>query len=158
MFKSPSCLPEDARKRITEALNANLADGLDLQSQIKVAHWNIKGPRFPGLHLLFDTFAAGITVHNDTIAERTVTLGGKAYGTARHVARTSRLTEYPQETARDVEHAQLVAERIESYLQGVQQSRSVAEEHRDADTVDVLTQVIREFEKHAWMLRASLEA
>src|SRR6185369_202265 len=70
MFKSPSHLPQDARGRIAAALNANLADGLDLQLQIKVAHWNIKGPRFPGLHVLFDTFAAGLVVHNDTIAER----------------------------------------------------------------------------------------
>jgi starvation-inducible DNA-binding protein len=157
MHKSPSHLPQDARLRIVETLNSRLADGLDLQLQIKVAHWNIKGPRFPGLHLLFDTFAAGITVHNDTIAERAVTLGGTAYGTARHVAKASRLAEYPQETARDVEHAQLVAERIETYLAGVIESRAVAEEHKDADTVDVLTQVIREFEKHAWMLRATLE-
>ena len=157
MFKSPSHLPEDARRRISDSLNANLADGLDLQLQIKVAHWNIKGPRFPGLHLLFDTFAAGITVHNDTIAERAVTLGGKAYGTARHVAKTSRLPEYQQEAVRDVEHASLVADRIETYLVGIQASRVVAEEMNDADTVDVLTQVIREFEKHAWMLRATLE-
>jgi len=157
MFKSPSHLPQDARERIAAALNANLADGLDLQLQIKVAHLNIKGPRFPGLHLLFDTFAAGLTVHNDTIAERAVTLGGKAYGTARHVAKNSRLADYPQETVRDVEHAALVADRIESYLSGVQESRAVAEEHKDADTVDALTQIVREFEKHAWMLRASLE-
>lgn len=157
MFKSPSHLPEPARQRIADALNAVLADGLDLQSQIKVAHWNIKGPRFPGLHLLFDAFAAGITVHNDTVAERAVTLGGRAYGTARRVAKVSRLPDYPEETVRDVEHAALVAERIETYLQGVQASRAVAEEHGDADTVDVLTQAIREFEKHAWMLRASLE-
>ncbi len=158
MFKSPSPLPEEARKRIADALNDVLADGLDLQSQIKVAHWNLKGPRFPGLHLLFDAFAAGIAAHNDTIAERAVTLGGKALGTARHAAKCSRLPEYPAEAVRDVEHAGLVAERIESYLQGVRKSRCVAEEHRDADTVDVLTQVARDFEKHAWMLRASLEA
>lgn len=158
MFKSPSHLPEDARARIAEALNGNLADGLDLQLQIKVAHWNVKGPRFPGLHVLFDTFAAAITAHNDTVAERAVTLGAKAYGTARHVAKVSRVPEYPAETSRDVEHAYLVAERIEAYLTGVQTSRATAEEHSDADTVDVLTQVIRDFEKHAWMLRASLEA
>ena len=157
MFKSPSHLPEDARRRIAETLNANLADGLDLQSQIKVAHWNLKGPRFPGLHLLFDTFAASITVHNDTIAERIVTLGGRAYGTARHLAKTSRVPEYAQDTVRDVDHAQLVAERIESYLAGMNQGRAVAEEHDDADTADVLTQAVQEFEKHAWMLRASLE-
>lgn len=158
MFKSPSHLPEDARTRICESLNARLADGLDLASQIKVAHWNIKGPRFTGLHPLFDTFYASLTIHNDTLAERSVTLGGKAYGTVRHVAKTSKLAEYPQETSRDTEHAELVADRIEKYLVGVHESRAIADEHDDADTVDALTQIIREFEKHAWMLRASLEA
>ena len=157
MYRSPSHLPETARRRISESLNACLADGLDLQSQIKVAHWNIKGPRFPALHPLLDTFAAGIALHNDTVAERAVTLGGRAYGTARVVSKSSRLPEYPQETERDIEHAAHVADRIELYLHGVQQARAVAGEHEDAESVDVLTQIIREFEKHAWMLRASLE-
>ncbi len=57
MYPSPSKLPEDARRRLCETLNARLADGLDLHSQIKVAHWNIKGPQFPALHPLFETFA-----------------------------------------------------------------------------------------------------
>jgi starvation-inducible DNA-binding protein len=157
MFRSPSRLPEDARARIADTLNASLADGLDLQLQVKVAHWNLKGPRFPGLHPLFDTFATGLTVHNDTIAERVVTLGGRAYGTANHVAKSSRLPVYPPETARDVDHALLLAERFESYLQGVQTARTVAGEHADADTVDLLTRVVTECEKNAWMLRASLE-
>ncbi len=157
MFRSPSHLAEDARQQIVKTLNSCLADGLDLQLQIKVAHWNLKGPRFPGLHPLFDAFAAAITLDNDTIAERAVTLGGKANGTAHHVARTSRLTEYPLETVRDVEHAQIVADRIETYLQGVHQARSVARELADADTVDLLTRIVTEFEKNAWMLRASLE-
>ena len=57
MFKTPSRLNEEALVKITGALNANLADGLDLHGQIKVAHWNIKGPQFPSLHPLFETFA-----------------------------------------------------------------------------------------------------
>src|SRR5690242_785428 len=46
MYQSPSHLPPEARAQIAAALNARLADGLDLHSQIKVAHWNIKGPQF----------------------------------------------------------------------------------------------------------------
>src|SRR5688500_4390887 len=104
MYTSPSPLPEDARMTIAETLNARLADGLDLHSQIKVAHWNIKGPQFASLHPLFETFAASLATHNDTLAERAVTLGAKAYGTVRHAAKASRLPEYPQETTRDLEH------------------------------------------------------
>src|SRR6266851_4644524 len=105
MYRSPSALKEDARKRLAQSLNARLADGLDLHSQIKVAHWNIKGPHFAALHPLFETFAVSLANHNDSIAERAVTLGAHVYGTASHVAKTSSLKDYPQETARDRDHA-----------------------------------------------------
>jgi starvation-inducible DNA-binding protein len=156
MYRSPSHLSEDKRTRIVETLNARLADGLDLHSQIKVAHWNIKGPQFPGLHPLFETFAVSLANHNDAVAERAVTLGGRAYGTVRHVAKTSKLGEYPQETTRDMEHVKLLAERIDGYLAGLRESRGLAEQALDTDTVDLLTQIVTEFEKHAWFLRASL--
>src|SRR6186997_115421 len=126
MYKSPSQLPEESRVKIAETLNARLTDGLDLHSQIKVAHWNIKGPGFAALHPLFETFAIGLAAHNDTIAERAVTLGARAYGTARHVASRSKIPEYPQETTRDLEHVKLLAERIETYLDGCRESRKVA--------------------------------
>jgi len=157
MYKSPSHLSEAARSAIAKTLNERLADGLDLHSQIKVAHWNIKGPQFPSLHPLFETFAVSLAVHNDSIAERAVTLGAKAYGTARHVASTSRIPEYPQETTRDLDHVRLLAERFEAYLDGLRTSRKLAEENADTDTVDLITGAITEFEKHAWFLRATAE-
>jgi starvation-inducible DNA-binding protein len=156
MHTSPSHLPEDARARIGEGLNARLADGLDLHSQIKVAHWNIKGPQFAALHPLFETFAVSLAGFNDEIAERAVTLGATALGTARHVAKTSRLPEYPQETTRDMEHVRLLAERLETYLEGLRETRTTAEQLEDTDTVDLLTGMVSEFEKNAWFLRASL--
>jgi starvation-inducible DNA-binding protein len=157
MYKSPSPLSESARKEIAVSLNARLADGLDLHSQIKVAHWNIKGPNFAALHPLFETFAIGLAVHNDALAERAVTLGAQVYGTARAVAQASTIPEYPAETRKDLEHVKLLAERIDSYLEGVRASREVAEKLHDDDTVDLLTGIIVEFEKHAWFLRASLD-
>lgn len=157
MYKSPSHLPEDTRIAVADQLNARLADGLDLHSQIKVAHWNIKGPQFAALHPLFETFAVSLAAFNDSIAERAVTLGARAYGTARHVAKASRLPEYPQDTSRDLEHVKLLADRIEKYLDGVGESRSLGEKLGDTDTVDLLTGIVTEFEKNAWFLRASLE-
>src|SRR3954471_23067640 len=98
MYRSPSHLSESARQTLADVLNARLSDGLDLHSQIKVAHWNIKGPQFPALHPLFETFAVDLATFNDSIAERAVTLGAKAYGTVRHAAKSSQITEYPQDT------------------------------------------------------------
>ena len=157
MHKSPSPLPEASRKRLIEALNARLADGLDLWTQIKVAHWNVKGPHFAALHPLFETFAVSLANHNDSIAERAVTLGGRAYGTARHAAKHSAIPEYDQEASRDMQHVKLLADRIEAYLKGLRTSRGLAEKHTDTDSVDLFTQIVTEFEKHAWFLRASLE-
>jgi starvation-inducible DNA-binding protein len=156
-YKSPSHLPAASRSKVAAALNERLADGLDLHSQIKVAHWNIKGPHFAALHPLFESFAVALANFNDTIAERAVTLGGVALGTARHVAKSSRLPEYPQETTRDLEHVELLADRFEQYLDGVRATRQTAEQEKDTDTVDLMTQIVTDFEKHAWFLRASLE-
>jgi starvation-inducible DNA-binding protein len=157
MYKSPTALSEKARKLIAASLNARLADGLDLHSQIKVAHWNIKGPHFAALHPLFETFAVSLANHNDAIAERAVTLGAIAFGTARHVAKASSLPEYEQQTVRDLEHVRLIADRIESYLDGLRKTRDLGEKQDDVDSVDLLTGIITEFEKHVWFLRASLE-
>lgn len=156
MYATPSRLPEPARVRIAEALNAVLADGLDLHASLKVAHWNLKGPQFPALHLLFEQIAVGLAAHNDSVAERAVTLGARAFGSVRHVAKASRVADYPQDATRDLEHVRLLAERIETYLDGVRAARSAAEKDGDTDTVDLLTGIATEFEKHGWFLRASL--
>lgn len=158
MYPSPSRLSPESRAQLSTLLNDRLADGLDLHSQIKVAHWNLKGPQFPSLHPLFETFAVGLAAFNDALAERAVTLGGRAYGTVRHVAAASTLPDYPQEAARDLEHVRLLADRFDRYLDGLRQSRAAAEALGDTDTVDLFTQVVTAFEKHAWFLRASLEA
>ena len=158
MYKSPSSLPEETRAAVADTLNARLADGLDLHSQLKVAHWNIKGPHFAALHPLFETFATDLAGDNDAIAERAVTLGARAHGTVRRVAQSSSLPDYPSDTVRDLEHVRLLAERIETYLEGLRRSRALTEKHADADTFDLLTAVITRFEKHGWFLRASLES
>jgi starvation-inducible DNA-binding protein len=119
MKNTPSPLPAPARKQISEALRAVLTDGLDLYTQLKVAHWNIKGPHFAALHPLFDTVAPDQAANNDEVAERILTLGHLAVGIARHVAKNSRLPEYPQGTTKDLEHVALLAERIGAHLDGL---------------------------------------
>ena len=151
LFRTASKLPIDA-------LNASLADGLDLHSQLKVAHWNLKGPHFAALHELFDTIAGEAGTTNDELAERAVALGGLAAGTVRTAASTSRLKPYPEDVTRDMDHVELVADRIDTYLDGLRKARAVGEDVGDTDTVDLLTGVITTFEKHAWFLRASLES
>jgi starvation-inducible DNA-binding protein len=156
MYKTPSQLPEASRRDVIRALNERLADGLDLHASIKVAHWNVRGPQFPALHPLFEQFATQLATFNDAIAERAVTLGGLASGSVRHVARTSRIADYPLEVTKDSEHVQLLADRIDSYLAGLRESRAILEKVSDTDSVDLLTGIVSEFEKNAWFLRATL--
>lgn len=156
MHPSPSQLSPESRSKLVEALNAVLCDGLDLHGAIKVAHWNIKGPHFATLHPLFETFAIALAGFTDEIAERAVTLGGLAVGTSRTIAARSRIAGYPEGTTRDLEHAKLLADRIDSFLVGLREARGVGEKLGDTDTVDLLTQIVSEFEKHGWFLRATL--
>jgi starvation-inducible DNA-binding protein len=109
------------------------------------------------LEHLFDTYAGAVAKTNDTLAERAVTLGGIALGTVRHAAKGSKLPEYPRETKRDLEHVKLLAERLDGYLAGLRESRSLTEQLGDTDTNDVLTGMIINFDKHAWFLRSTLD-
>src|SRR5260370_42604147 len=91
MFKTKNDISEDVRTKANDLLNARLADAIDLATQIKQAHWNVKGPNFIALHELFDKINEDVEDYVDDIAERAVQLGGVAEGTARLAAHRSRL-------------------------------------------------------------------
>jgi starvation-inducible DNA-binding protein len=124
---------------------------------VKVAHWNVKGPLFPSLHPLFEQFAVSLAAFNDQVAERAVTLGATAGGTVRQVAAASTLPELPAGVVRGLDLVGLLADRIDAYLAGLRESRDLADGLHDGDTVDLLTQIVTEFEKNAWFLRATAE-
>ena len=84
MFKTKNDLSETIRGKAIELLNARLADAIDLQTQTKQAHWNVKGPHFIALHELFDKINEEVEDYVDDIAERAVQLGGVAEGTGPH--------------------------------------------------------------------------
>src|SRR5260370_3305959 len=93
MYKSSVGVPDENRQAIVALLNARLADSVDLRSQVKGAHWNVKGLHFIQLHELFDSVAEHLEEQTDTIAERLVALGGVANGTTREAAAKSGLKE-----------------------------------------------------------------
>lgn len=156
MHKTSSRISPDARAKIAAALDASLVDGVDLYSQIKVAHWNVKGPHFASLHPLFETFANAADEANDEIAERAVALGALTTATARRAAKTSRVTELSAETTDGLALVAALVERFDVYLVGLRTAREVAAELGDGDTEDLLTQHVTAFEKHAWFLHATL--
>lgn len=145
------------RSLVVAELNQRLADSIDLHGQIKVAHWNVRGPQFAALHPQFEQFAVALAARIDQLAERAVTLGGVAEGTVRLAAQRSGLPEYDVGLRDGLAHARALRDRFATYLSGLRASRRAAAAAGDDDTVDLLTQVIGEFEKYAWFLEATCE-
>src|SRR5262249_53157362 len=141
-----------------ELLNARLADCIDLQTQTKQAHWNVKGPNFIALHELFDTVNEAVEGYVDDIAERAVQLGGVAEGTARVVARRSSLAEYPAKAAEGRGHVEALSSAVAAFGRAARQAIEQANDLGDLDTADLFTEVSRGVDKWLWFVEAHLQA
>ena len=151
-------LAEVDRKALIGLLNERLADTLDLYTQTKQAHWNVKGPDFIQLHELFDELATSLIGYVDMIAERATTLGGVAMGTARLAAQHSSLPEYPAAAHDGRSHVIALADRYAALGMALRAAIDAAEDHGDKDTADLFTEASRDVDKHLWFLEAHLQA
>src|SRR5207244_5065400 len=115
MYETENDLSLQRRSELSALMNQRLADAVDLQMQLKQAHWNVKGPHFIGLHELFDQADEAVESFVDLIAERIVQLGGVAEGTARVAAARSRLDEYPLAIADGAAHVEAVARSLSTF-------------------------------------------
>ncbi|MEH3144151.1 MAG: DNA starvation/stationary phase protection protein Dps [Methylobacterium frigidaeris] len=147
----------NAKRVSIEALNARLADGIDLALAIKQAHWNLKGPQFIGVHLMLDGFRTEIDDLNDKVAERAVQLGGTALGTATVVAESSKLAPYPTDVYAIADHISALIDRYATYANAVRQNIDETDEAGDADTADLFTEVSRAVDKQLWFLEAHVQ-
>src|SRR6267154_169258 len=158
MFKTKNDLSEDIRANAIELLNARLADAVDLQTQTKQAHWNVKGPNFIGLHELFDKINEEVEDYVDDIAERAVQLGGVAEGTARMVAKRSSLSEYPANAVDGRSHVEALSSALAVFGTSVRKGIDQTNELGDLDTADLFTEVSRGIDKWLWFVEAHLQA
>lgn len=156
-FETRIDIPEEAREKLIELLNARLADCFDLYSQIKQAHWNVKGSDFIQLHELYDTIAESVLEFVDEIAERATTLGGLALGTARMAAEATSLDEYPLDAVAGKETVAVVADRLAAFGSAARAAIDEATELGDQDTADLFTEVSRTIDKHLWFVEAHLQ-
>src|SRR5262252_1962601 len=158
MFKTKNDLPETTRVKSIELLNARLADCIDLQTQMKQAHWNVKGPSFIALHELFDKINEDVEDYVDLIAERAVQLGGTADGTARMVVERSSLDEYSTTNPSGRDHVQALASALASFGKLARRAIDASNEVNDADTADIFTEISRGVDKWLWMVEAHFQA
>jgi starvation-inducible DNA-binding protein len=157
VYRTHNDLAESIRGPVVELLNARLADSVDLQTQMKQAHWNVKGPTFIALHKLFDEINEDVEDYVDLIAERVVQLGGIAQGTARRIVPRSALVEYPDVSAAH-DHVEAVSIALATYGRLVRAGIAQSDDLGDADTADIFTEISRGVDKWLWFVEAHQQA
>jgi starvation-inducible DNA-binding protein len=141
-------------------LNLRMADILDLHYQTLLAHWNVRGPNFIGLHTFFDDFAGCNGADNwcDWVAERIGQLGGVVVTSVQFIASHSTLTEYKTNTVTGEDHVRQLARALSEVIVTFRDAAQLAETKQDHVTCDILRQVQRSGEKYLWMLEAHLQS
>src|SRR6266436_9486112 len=157
MFKTKNDLPQDVRSKTVALLNSRLADCIDLQTQTKQAHWNVKGPQFIALHKLFDEIDEAVEEYVDLLAERVVQLGGIAEGTARVVAERSELPEYPLTISTGEEHVWALSSALSNFGERIRRAIDQTADLGDIDSSDICTEISRGTDKWLWFVEAHAE-
>lgn len=146
-------IPDSSRKEISDGVSTLLADSYTLYLKTHNYHWNVTGPMFQTLHLMFETQYTELAAAVDNIAERIRALGYYAPGTYKQYAKLTNIEEED-----DVPSAHEMIRRLVGAHETVAKTaRSVfpaAEKGNDEATLDLLTQRIHLHEKTAWMLRS----
>lgn len=149
-------IKEQDRKRIAEGLSHLLADTYTLYLKTHYFHWNVTGPMFNTLHLMFEGQYTELALAVDLVAERIRSLDIYAPGTYRDFVKLSSIKE-----SESVPNAQdMIKELVAGHEAVCRTARSVfpaAEAASDEATADLLTQRLQLHEKTAWMLRSLLE-
>jgi starvation-inducible DNA-binding protein len=149
-------IEENARKEIAEGLSRLLADTYTLYLKTHNFHWNVTGPMFQTLHLMFEAQYNELALAVDLIAERIRALGFPAPATYSEFAQLSSIPETPGvPKAHDM--IRLLVEGQEAVTRTARSIFPVVEEVNDEPTADLLTQRMQVHEKTAWMLRSLLE-
>ncbi|WP_405392557.1 DNA starvation/stationary phase protection protein [Streptomyces sp. NBC_01102] len=146
-------LPEPDRETAGAALQATLADLLDLSLVAKQAHWNLYGPRFRSVHVQLDEAATIARNHADTVAERAATLGVSPDGRAATIAGTSGVPAFPSGWTKDSDAVEALVHALSAVTERLRE-RIVEIGPVDVVTEDLLIGLAADLEKQSWMFQA----
>ncbi|MFC3106673.1 DNA starvation/stationary phase protection protein Dps [Undibacterium arcticum] len=146
-YPTRNTLPEDIRLQAVDLLGKGLITAIDVQRHAKQAHWNVHGPNFIGLHLLFDEVHGAALAWADLCAERLVALGGTADGRVEHVAKQTPLNPYPLQVKSGTEHVFALAAALAAFGEQVRGAIKASANFDDATTSDLVGSIYRNF---AW--------
>ena len=154
LYATKNSLPEATRREVIGLLNQRLADAIDLQTQCKQAHWNVKGPAFIALHKLFDEINESVEDYIDLLAERVVQLGGIAEGTIGVVGKRTTLPDYPIGLSAGSEHVAALSDALAAFGLSARVGIEEMNELEDADSADILTEISRGVDQWLWFVEA----
>lgn len=149
-------IEEKDRKEIARGLSAFLADTYTLYLQTHNFHWNVTGPMFQTLHLMFEGQYNELALAVDLIAERIRALGFPAPGTYAEFVEYASIKEV-RGVPKAPEMIRILVESQETVIRTARSLFPVVEKVHDETTADLLTQRMQVHEKTAWMLRSLLE-
>lgn len=149
-------IPDAARAEIAGGLGKLLADTYSLYLKTHNFHWNVTGPMFQTLHLMFETQYNELALAVDLIAERIRALGHPAPGSYAEFAKLGSIKDTPG-VPKATDMIQLLVEGQEAVVRTARSLFPAVEKAHDEATADLLTQRIQLHEKTAWMLRSLLE-
>lgn len=149
-------IPEDDRRQIVEGLARLLGDTYTLYLKTHNYHWNVTGPMFQTLHLMFETQYNELALAVDLIAERIRALGERAPGTYREFSQLSSIDE-DTDAPDAIEMIRRLVKAQEAVARTARSVFPLVDAANDQPTADLLTQRLQVHEKTAWMLRSLLE-
>ena len=159
MLPTLNTLPEGVRGQSIDLLNMHLAAAIDLQAQMKQAHWNVRGPGFAAVHELFDAIASAVGGYIDLLAERAAGLGGVAHGTVQVAAEQSFLASYPLDgTADPQRHVFAAAGVLGAFGQSLREAVGRTSNLSDPVTADILTEILRGIDQYLWLIESHVDA
>lgn len=156
MYATSIGLPDNVRQSSIALLNGRLADTLTVAAQLKHAHWNVRGPRFGALHVLFDQLHRHVTGFADELAERAATLGGAVDGLLPQVAASAVVPAYPDAANHEQHHLEALAHSVATLAENLSDAARELSEMGDTGSVDVLTRSVTVTQKSLWMIEAHL--
>jgi starvation-inducible DNA-binding protein len=149
-------IPAESREKIAGGLSRLLADSYTLYLKTHNYHWNVTGPMFNTLHVMFEQQYTELATAVDEIAERIRALGHPAPGSYKAFASLTKIKEEAGVPSAEEMIRQLVIGQ-ETVVRTAREIFPLADEAHDEPTADLLTQRMQLHEKNAWMLRALLE-
>ena len=149
---TPTDLPEEDVRKVTEAINPLIADAFVLYVKTKNFHWHLSGARFRDLHLLFDEQAEAILGSVDPLAERVRRIGGTTIRSVSHISQLQTISDDNEDLVTPDEMVRRLMEDNRHLAESQRKAHAVCDGTKDVATSSVLEDTIDETERRTWFL------